>query len=141
MFRVHVAPFVIVCEDVYGAPPLSDVPSLHERAHETSPEYEPPPTETVGALVVGGGAGDGGGGGDATAPGGGAGDGGGGDEAEVGDEAGGGDGDGGGRGGGGVVAATKSFAQVTSWVQSVPSSVMASVQLSNSAGGTVTDRQ
>lgn len=97
----------------------------------------------AGPDVVGGGAGDGGGGGDATAPGGGAGDGGGGDEAEVGDEvgdeAGGGDGGGGGREGGGVVAVTKSLAQVPSWVQSVSSSLTASVQLSNSPGGTVTE--
>ena len=62
MFRVHVAPFVIVCEDAYGAPPLSDVPSLHDRAHDTSFIHAPPPTEMVGAPVDGGGAGDGGGG-------------------------------------------------------------------------------
>ena len=74
MFRVHVAPFVIVCEDVYGAPPLSDVPSLHERAHDTSDINAPPPTEMVDAPVAGGGDG-GGGGGD--------GDGGGGDAAAV----------------------------------------------------------
>ena len=57
MFRVHVAPFVIVCEDVYGAPPLSETPSLHESVHDTSVCHEPPPTVSVGP-VVGGGDGD-----------------------------------------------------------------------------------
>ena len=52
MFRVHVAPFVIVCEEAYGAPPLSDVPSLHERVHDTSFINEPPPTEMVDVLVA-----------------------------------------------------------------------------------------
>ena len=46
MFRVHVAPFVTVCWDVYGAPPLSDVPSLHESVHDTSVTHEPPHTES-----------------------------------------------------------------------------------------------
>ena len=62
MFRVHVAPFVIVCEDVYGAPPLSETPLLHERVHDTSPGQPPPPTVMAGAPVAGGGDGGGGGG-------------------------------------------------------------------------------
>ena len=36
MMRVQVAPFGMLCIDVYGAPPLNATPPLHETDQETS---------------------------------------------------------------------------------------------------------
>ena len=102
MLRVHVAPSATAngTLEVYGAPPLSVVPSEQLRLQITSFAYDPPEQaiaeEMVSAGENGGGEGDGGGdGGDSGGIGGGDG----------------GDGGGGGGGGIGTSAATSSFAR------------------------------
>ena len=102
MLRVHVAPSATAngTLEVYGAPPLSVVPSEQVRLQPTSLGYDPPEQviaeEIVGAA--GGGGGDGGEGGDG---GDGGGRGGGGEGEGGGGEGGGSGGSGGGGGGGG----------------------------------------
>ena len=101
MSRVHVAPSATAngTLEVYGAPPLSVVPSEQLRLQPTSLAHDPLEQAIVEDVDGGGGEGDGGGGeGDG---GGGEGDGGGGEGDGGGGDGGGGEGDGGGGEGGG----------------------------------------
>ena len=50
---VHIEPVAKLTVPEYGAPPVSVVPSSHERLHATSPGYEPPPTVTTDDVVGG----------------------------------------------------------------------------------------
>ena len=62
MLRVHVAPSATANGEleVYGAPPLSVVPSEQLRLQTTSFAYDPP-EQVIAEMMVGGGGGGGGG--------------------------------------------------------------------------------
>eukprot|EP00964_Phaeocystis_antarctica_P050412 scaffold29276_cov81-Phaeocystis_antarctica.AAC.1 len=64
MLSVHVAPSATANGElkVYGAPPLSVVPSEQLRLQPTSPCHDPP-EQVIAEKTVGGGGGEGGGGG------------------------------------------------------------------------------
>ena len=47
MTRVHEVPVGMFWLDVYGAPPLNEMPPVHVTVHATSVAHEPPHTDTA----------------------------------------------------------------------------------------------